>query len=71
MTREATGIASYPDAPPRGRMRGRRAAAAALVVLVAGAAVAALGFTGGDQSQPELLPNSIVRIDPKTLEPTE
>jgi DNA-binding SARP family transcriptional activator len=68
--------AGLPDqggaAPRRSRLTPRLAlAAAALVVAVAGAAVAALIFTRGDEAPPAVLPTSLVRIDPQTLETTQ
>jgi len=57
------------ERPRRGGRRKLGAAAAAL--LVAGAAVATLILTRGDEAPPEVLPNSVVRIDPDTLEPSQ
>ena len=60
--------------PPIGQppKRGRRtlAALAAAGVLVCGVAAAGYVFTSGDRTPPEVLPNSIVRIDRNTLEAT-
>jgi DNA-binding SARP family transcriptional activator len=43
--------------------------AATLVVLAAGGI--AIAWTSRDEPPPEVLPNSLVRIDPRTLEPTD
>lgn len=51
-----------------GRMR---AALVAVVLLIAGAALAAFVLTSRDEPPPEVLPNSVVRLDPKTLEPIQ
>jgi DNA-binding SARP family transcriptional activator/streptogramin lyase len=68
------GISEFP--PPaisRHGKRGRRklAALVAAVLLVVGAAAIALVLTNGDEAPPEVLPNSVVRIDPDTLKPTQ
>ncbi len=69
---EGPGPADGHPAAGRRRVTHRRAAAAVvLLVLVVGTAVAALGFTRGDGAPPELLPSSLVRLDPETLEPTK
>jgi DNA-binding SARP family transcriptional activator/streptogramin lyase len=62
--------------PPRGvppeRKHHKLAVAAAMTaVLVAGAAVAAFVFMRGDEAPPVVLPSSVVRIDPQTLERTQ
>ena len=48
-----------------------RAALVAVLLLIAGAALAAFVLTSGDEPPPEVLPNSVVRLDPETLEPTQ
>jgi streptogramin lyase len=61
-----------PDPPAVARRPTRRlvAAALAVAVLVAALVVAAVGFSGGAEAPPEILPNSVVRLDPETLKPT-
>ena len=55
------------DERPR---RGRRRTALVGALLLAGVAtVAGLAFTSRDNPPPEILPNSLVRLDPETLEP--
>jgi len=56
--------------PPK-RDRRKLAALAAAALLIAGVAAVALVFTSGDRAPPTVLPNSVVRIDPSTLEPTQ
>jgi class 3 adenylate cyclase/streptogramin lyase len=56
--------------PPR-NLRRRRVVVAGAAVGVAVVAVSALAVLGRDQPPPEVLPNSLVRIDPATLEPTD
>jgi DNA-binding SARP family transcriptional activator/streptogramin lyase len=60
-----------PRAARRARRRSRRLAIGAALVLAAAAAVAGVAHTGGDSGPPAVVPNSLVRVDPKTLEPTE
>ena len=60
-----------PGVPPEHRHRKLAVAAAMSTALVAGAAVAAFVFTRGDEAPPVVLPSSVVRIDPQTLEPTQ
>jgi len=61
-----------PGVPPERKHRKLAVAAAMTTVLVAGAAVAAaFVFAGGDEAPPAVLPSSVVRIDPQTLEPTQ
>jgi len=56
-------------APPR---RARRRIALAGALLLAGVATAAgLAFTSRDKPPPKILPNSLVRLDPATLEPKQ
>ena len=57
--------------PPEPKHRKLAVAAAMTAVLVAGAAVAAFVFMRGDEAPPVVLPSSVVRIDPQTLEPTQ
>ena len=57
--------------PALGTRRLRLLAVGAAVVLAAAAALAGLQLAGGDAKPPKILPNSLVRLDPKTLEPTE
>jgi streptogramin lyase len=54
----------------RPRRHRRLAVAGAGVVLVC-AAAAAIAMTRGNPPPPEVLPTSLVRLDPKTLEPTK
>jgi DNA-binding SARP family transcriptional activator len=57
---------------PRKRHRRNLAiAAAAAVVALGAAAVGAIAVTRGDEAPPEVLPTSVVRIDPETLAPTQ
>ena len=60
-----------PRAARRARRRSRLLAIGAALALAAAAAVAGVAHTGGDSGPPAVVPNSLVRIDPKTLEPTE
>jgi DNA-binding SARP family transcriptional activator/streptogramin lyase len=58
----------------RGQARRKRRVALAIgAVVLAAATVALVGmtFTGRRASPPEVLPNSLVRIDPETLAPTD
>jgi DNA-binding SARP family transcriptional activator/streptogramin lyase len=71
---DAEGISEFP--PPAisrhaKRHRRRLAALVAAVLLVVGAAAIAFVLTKGGEAQPEVLPNSVVRIDPQTLKPTQ
>jgi DNA-binding SARP family transcriptional activator/streptogramin lyase len=60
-----------PDEPRR-RSRLKVAALVAGALLVAvGAAVAGLALATRDEPPPHVLPTSLVRLDPKTLEPTQ
>ena len=64
------GQAATPAGPPRRRRRVLIAAAAAL--LMAAVAVVAFVLLGGGSLRPvAVLPNSLVRIDPSTLKPTQ
>jgi SARP family transcriptional regulator, regulator of embCAB operon len=66
-----------PESPPLAigeaprRDRRKLAALTAAVLLVAGVAAAALVLTRGDEAPAAMLPNSLVRIDPHTLQPTQ
>jgi len=53
------------------RDRRKLAAFTAAVLVVAGVAAAALVLTSGDEAPAAMLPNSLVRIDPHTLRPTQ
>ena len=57
--------------PPDPKHRKLAVAAAITTVLVAGAAVAAFVFMRGEEAPPVVLPSSVVRIDPQTLERTQ
>jgi SARP family transcriptional regulator, regulator of embCAB operon len=61
--------------PPVGetpnRDRRKLAAVTAAILVVAGVAAAAIVLTSGGQSPAAMLPNSLVRIDPHTLRPTQ
>jgi DNA-binding SARP family transcriptional activator/streptogramin lyase len=61
--------------PPIGetptRDRRKLAALTAAVLLVAVVAAAAIVLTSGDEAPAAMLPNSLVRIDPHTLQPTQ
>jgi len=56
--------------PERGRSRLRIALVAA-AALVAGALAVGFVLMRGDAGPPEIVPNSLVRYDPETLEPTD
>jgi len=56
---------------PREPSRRRRMGLVAAALLVLGAIALALAVASRDEPPPEVLPNSLVRIDPDTLEPTE
>jgi streptogramin lyase len=56
---------------PERRRRSRRIALLAAPVLAAGMAAALFLVLGSDSAPPTVLPNSLVRYDPDTLEPTE
>lgn len=58
-------------ARPPERDRRRRAALVAAALLLAAAAAIALALTRRDAPPPEVLPNSLVSIDARTLQPTE
>ena len=60
-----------PRTGPLGRRRMRLLAVGAAVLLVAAAALAGIELAGSDAMPPEVLPNSLVRIDPETLKPTQ
>jgi DNA-binding SARP family transcriptional activator/streptogramin lyase len=56
--------------PPRGRRR-RTALLAVVVLVAAGATAAGLALASGDRPALEIVPNSLVRLDPDTLEPKQ
>jgi class 3 adenylate cyclase len=56
--------------PPKPDRR-KRAALATAALLIAGITAIALVLVSRDEAPPEVLPNSLVRIDPSTLEPTQ
>jgi SARP family transcriptional regulator, regulator of embCAB operon len=60
-----------PDVPPERTRRKLAVAAAMTTLLVAGAVVVAFVFTRGGEAAADVLPSSVVRIDPKTLKPTQ
>jgi DNA-binding SARP family transcriptional activator/streptogramin lyase len=63
-----------PSAPPAPAARKRHRgllAAAGTALLAATVAAAALAFSHDGKPSPRILPTSLVRIDPKTLKPTE
>jgi class 3 adenylate cyclase len=51
--------------------RRKRVGLAAVALLIAGVTAVALALVTRDEAPPEVLPNSLVRIDPSTLEPTD
>lgn len=57
--------------PPRRDRRKLAALVGAALLLVVGAAAIAFVSASGDEAPPEVLPNSVVQIDPETLEPTQ
>lgn len=59
------------ESPLRRRRRSRIALVVAAAAVLAIGVGAALALTGGDAVPAEILPNSVVRIDPKTLEPRQ
>jgi SARP family transcriptional regulator, regulator of embCAB operon len=67
----------HPELPPptadepRRLGRGKVAALVAGALLVAGVAAAALAVAANDEAPPEILPTSLVRLDPETLEPSQ
>ena len=58
------------DKPPRSGRR-KVAALVAGVLLLAAVVAGALAVAPSDQGPPEILPNSLVRLDPETLEPSQ
>ena len=56
---------------PAGRRRRKLAILAAAAVLIAGLAATGLVLARSDAAHVTVLPNSVVRIDPSTLEPTQ
>ena len=71
---DAEGISEFPPpaiAEPAKRDRRKLAALVAVALLVAGVAATALVLTGSNAAPPAVLPNSVVRIDPDTLKPTQ
>jgi class 3 adenylate cyclase/streptogramin lyase len=57
--------------PPKRGRRTRAALAAAALLVAAGTAAVALVLLNKGSTPPAVLPNSVVRIDPRTLEPTQ
>jgi class 3 adenylate cyclase/streptogramin lyase len=57
--------------PPERDRRKRAAVVGAALLLLAGAAAVAIVLTSRDEAPPAVLPNSLVRIDADTLEPTD
>jgi class 3 adenylate cyclase/streptogramin lyase len=51
--------------------RRKRVGLAVAALLVAGVTAIALALVSRDEAPPEVVPNSLVRIDPSTLEPTD
>ena len=72
---DADGLSEFPPVaisePPRRDRRKLAALVAVVLLLVLGAAAIAFVLARGDEAPPEVLPNSVVRIDPDTLEPTQ
>jgi DNA-binding SARP family transcriptional activator len=64
------GLPRAQSAPPRRSRRKLAALAGAAALLVTGVVVAALLLANGEHVPPVVLPDSVVRIDPETLEPT-
>jgi SARP family transcriptional regulator, regulator of embCAB operon len=62
---------SPPPSEPHGRDRRKLAALLTAVVLLAGAAAIAVAMTSRDDAPLEVVPNSVVRIDPDTFEPKQ
>ena len=56
---------------PKPNRRKRLALAAAALLIAGGVTAMALALVNRDEAPPEVLPDSLVRIDPSTLEPTE
>ena len=73
MTPEPVPTSGPPSAesPPYRRRRLRIALVGAVAAVLAIGAGAALALTRGDAAPIEVLPNSVVRIDPNTLEPRQ
>ena len=71
---EAVGVDPEPP-PPAGGATGRRrklvALAAGAVLVAAGAVVTAFALVARGDPPPRVLPTSLVRLDPRTLEPTQ
>lgn len=57
--------------PPLATRKRRLLAVGAAVVVAAAAALAGIELAGGDAKPPKIVPNSLVRLDPKTLMPTQ
>jgi class 3 adenylate cyclase/streptogramin lyase len=67
-----TRFAPLKSTRPPASGRGRRGVLAAAGAVVLAAGLAALAFAlRSDNAPPEVLPNSLVRFDPETLEPTD
>lgn len=60
---------AVPDLSPKSS-RPKRAAFLAAGLTLVGVAAAVLAMTRGEATPPEVLPNSLVRLDPETLKPT-
>lgn len=68
----ATTAEPSPPAPPSpSRSRHRRVGLVALTLLALGAGAVAAAWASRDEPPPEVLPDSLVRIDADTLEPTD
>jgi DNA-binding SARP family transcriptional activator len=63
--------APAPRAPARRAGRRRRMGLVAATLLLLAAGGVAVAWTGRDEPPPEVVPNSLVGIDPDTLEPTD
>ena len=68
----ADGVRPESPAPTPGpRRRNRRKLAPLVAGALLAAAVAGVALATGDEPPPRVLPTSLVRLDPKTLEPTQ
>jgi class 3 adenylate cyclase/streptogramin lyase len=56
---------------PREPDRGKRVGLAVAALLTLGIGAVAIALISRDEAPPEVLPNSLVRIDPRTLKPTD
>jgi DNA-binding SARP family transcriptional activator len=69
---EADGVGPGPAPPGNAPRRGKLVALVAGAVLVAAGAIAAgFALTARGDPPPKVLPTSLVRVDPRTLEPTQ